>query len=80
MLIFDVEDTGIGIAAEDQARIFDPFVQAGSTGTRRGTGLGLSISRHFVQLMGGTIQVESTLGRARGSMLKFPRKSLKHLR
>jgi CheY-like chemotaxis protein len=59
-LILEVEDTGIGIAPEDQARIFDPFVQAGSTKTRVGAGLGLSISRRFVELLGGTIQVEST--------------------
>ena len=72
MLVFDVEDTGIGIAAEDQARIFDRFVQAGSTGTRKGTGLGLSISRHFVQLLGGTIQVESTLGRGSRFHVEVP--------
>jgi CheY-like chemotaxis protein len=69
MLIFDVEDTGIGISEEDQALIFDPFVQAASTRTRKGTGLGLSICRHFVQLLGGTIQVESTLGQ--GSRFHF---------
>jgi signal transduction histidine kinase/DNA-binding response OmpR family regulator len=60
-LIFDVEDTGIGIAPEDQVRIFDPFVQAG--GARTGTGLGLSICRRFVELMDGSIQVESAPGR-----------------
>jgi signal transduction histidine kinase/CheY-like chemotaxis protein len=69
VLIFDVEDTGIGISEEDQALIFDPFVQAGSARTRKGTGLGLSICRHFVQLLGGTIHVESTLGR--GSRFHF---------
>jgi CheY-like chemotaxis protein len=72
MLIFDVEDTGIGIAPEDQARIFDPFVQAASPRTRKGSGLGLSISRHFVQLMGGTIQVESTLGRGSRFHVEVP--------
>ena len=71
-LIFDVEDTGIGIAAEDQARIFDPFVQAASPRTRQGTGLGLSISRHFVQLLGGSIQVESTLGRGSRFHVEVP--------
>ncbi len=62
VLVVDVEDTGIGIAPEDQARIFDPFVQ-GSTSTRKkGTGLGLSITQHFVHLLGGTVHVESTPG------------------
>jgi signal transduction histidine kinase/CheY-like chemotaxis protein len=67
-LTFEVLDTGIGIALEDQARIFDPFVQAGKPGSQKGTGLGLSISRQFVHLMGGTIQVESTPGK--GSMFR----------
>jgi signal transduction histidine kinase/CheY-like chemotaxis protein len=62
MLVVDVEDTGIGITPEDQARIFNPFVQ-GSTSTRKkGTGLGLSITRHFVHLLDGTIHVESAPG------------------
>jgi CheY-like chemotaxis protein len=62
VLVVDVEDSGIGIAPEDQARIFNPFVQ-GSTSTRKkGTGLGLSITQHFVHLLGGTIHVESTPG------------------
>ncbi len=62
-LVIEVQDTGIGIAAEDQARIFDPFVQAGKLSTYKGTGLGLAISKKYVGLMGGTIQVESALGR-----------------
>ena len=63
VLILEVEDTGIGIAPEDQTRIFDPFVQAGGPRTGKGAGLGLSISRHFVQLLGGSVRVESAPGR-----------------
>jgi len=56
---FAVSDTGVGIAIEDQLRIFEPFVQADSDGPKDGTGLGLAISRQFVQLMGGTLTVQS---------------------
>jgi CheY-like chemotaxis protein len=58
-LTFDVEDTGTGIATEDQAHIFEAFVQVGKPATQKGTGLGLTITRQFVELMGGTIHVES---------------------
>ena len=56
-----VEDNGIGVKAEDQQRIFDPFEQADNSASRRfqGTGLGLSLSRTLVELHGGRIWVES---------------------
>jgi CheY-like chemotaxis protein len=59
-----VRDTGIGLAPEQQATIFEPFVQANSAVTRKfgGTGLGLSISAQLVRLMGGDIAVTSALG------------------
>ncbi len=57
----DVRDTGIGIEEEAQKRIFEPFEQAGPQ-TRGGSGLGLAIVRNLLQLMGGSISVESVFG------------------
>ncbi|WP_433694723.1 ATP-binding protein [Paraburkholderia phenoliruptrix] len=60
-----VEDTGIGIAADVQAKLFEPFVQAESSTTRRfgGTGLGLTICRKLIELMNGSLALESEPGR-----------------
>ncbi|WP_158271600.1 hybrid sensor histidine kinase/response regulator [Limnohabitans sp. 2KL-1] len=70
-LEFSIKDTGIGIAPDKQALIFDVFTQADSSTVRRfgGSGLGLAISRSLVQMMGGDIQVSSQLGH--GSTFSF---------
>jgi signal transduction histidine kinase len=59
-----IKDTGPGIAPEDQTRIFEAFQQVDNSNTRKkgGTGLGLSISKRLVQMHGGTIEVDSTVG------------------
>ena len=63
VLRFEVEDSGIGIAPDQLAKVFEPFEQAGDVQRRfGGSGLGLSISRHLVRLMGSDIRVESRAG------------------
>ena len=63
LIALRVHDTGIGIAADDQARLFQPFTQAAESAQRENsTGLGLSICRHLAELMGGEITLESRLG------------------
>lgn len=71
---FQVQDTGIGLAAEDLERIFEPFTQVDNTHSRRygGTGLGLAICRRFCQMMGGTVVAESVLGEGSTFTIRLP--------
>lgn len=68
-ILFEVEDTGIGIAPEEVNDLFIAFSQTQSGKAKEGTGLGLAISRQFVELMGGTISVSSVL--QQGTTFRF---------
>ena len=72
LLLLEVEDSGPGISAEDQQRLFMPFVQLAEGGEQKGTGLGLTITKQFVELMGGVINVESTLGKGSTFRAELP--------
>jgi signal transduction histidine kinase/CheY-like chemotaxis protein len=70
-LLFEIKDTGIGMTPEQIEKVFEPFKQADSSTTRKygGTGLGLSITKHIIELMGGSLRVESSPGK--GSKFSF---------
>ncbi|PCC72333.1 Signal transduction histidine kinase [Nannocystis exedens] len=71
-----VEDTGIGIPIDKIERIFEPFTQVDASSTRRyeGTGLGLAVCRRLVSLMGGAIEVRSSVGRGSAFTVRLPRR------
>ncbi len=72
-IVLRVKDTGIGIPREKQAKIFEKFTQADSSTTRKygGTGLGLSITERLVTMMGGTISLESDMGKGTTFFVQF---------
>jgi len=72
-LLIDVEDTGIGIAAEELEEVFKPFVQAESlqTAEKEGTGIGLTIVKRLTELMGGSLTLQSTVGQGTVFHLRF---------
>ena len=67
-----VTDTGIGIAPEDQATIFDEFSQLNGTQRSEGTGLGLALAKKLVELHGGAMRVESAVGKGAKFTFSLP--------
>jgi PAS domain S-box-containing protein len=77
-LTVEVRDTGVGIAADQQERIFEPFTQQEGQSTRKfgGTGLGLTITKRLVEMMGGSVQVQSEVGKGAVFTVTLPEVSV----
>jgi signal transduction histidine kinase/CheY-like chemotaxis protein len=75
-IVFRVTDSGIGMDAKQKEKLFQVFTQADTSATRKygGTGLGLAITHYFVQIMGGTIKVDSQLGQGSTFTVRLPAK------
>ncbi len=73
-IIFQITDTGIGITIDQQKEIFKPFTQADASTTRKygGTGLGLTITKAFVEMMQGSLSIESELGQGSSFIVRLP--------
>lgn len=73
-IFLKVNDSGLGISKEDQLHIFDKFYQVDNTSSKleKGTGIGLALAKEFVELMRGSINVESTLGKGSVFSIKIP--------
>ena len=73
-IVFRVADSGIGMSPDQVRKLYRPFVQADASTTRKygGTGLGLTISRQFCQMMGGSLHVESELGKGSTFSIRLP--------
>ncbi len=81
-LAITVQDTGVGIAEADLVRVLQPFVQADTTLSRRqeGTGLGLALVKAMVEIHGGSLKLESELGKGTQVRLLFPRERVSNMR
>lgn len=77
-IIFCVRDEGIGITAEDQEKLFQQFERGANVGKIKGSGLGLCIVKHIVDLHGGTISVESAIGKGSTFIVTLPFLAISH--
>jgi signal transduction histidine kinase len=71
-VVITVEDEGIGISADERARIFEPFYRGHNVGVIRGTGIGLSIVKEIVDQHKGTISLDSELGKGTKVTISLP--------
>lgn len=75
-VVVEVEDSGVGIPADQHELVFEPFTQAANTSAQEGSGLGLSITRSLAHLMGGEIVLDSTVGQGSRFQIRLPHVAL----